>query len=609
MKRLVTIILLIATGTALYGNMSSQEADTLFNRARSAESAGDLSKAQTLFDSLYTVYPRNPRYLSYYKSVLIRAGNLEKAAEITETLYRMNPGNINYLAEWGVLLMANNRREEAFHVWEPYLRPRGRQDRLPRLAMMYLTAYNNGSGLPEMMDFFREKTGEALLQSQTYFSHLIDRQMWQPALKEFLLHRELSPSTLPPIIEELKTLAPEAPLYGMILDTLQNLAEAVDDYRLITDMAMASERYDTAVRVFLNHRSLFDTDELLQASRHLSNVSQHQLSLTLLRHLDNMIDDKPKRENWLFLRALNYDALSDKPAQFGPEIIPPFHTVFLALPVRPTYTIHKAYIDSAYRLYEKLSDSRNPEIRYESRLRLAHIHLVVTGDLDKAADLLEEIPADLPVYIRNRMITEYITCKILQKDEESARRKIWEAPAFYRMDATEEDHLRLNLLFVDLAFNRQDSLEKHVNESLALINSRDEYSNDILALASYLQIGAEEPGMIELESHIRKREWIRAMEKARALMGQKPPVRNLAAFRLEQILFQTGRMDELKHFWELNGDILKKDPVMGDYFTLRQAAYFNFIKKQDVEKTLLLQFLSNWPESPYTKSVRTYLRR
>ncbi|BFN36785.1 tetratricopeptide repeat protein [Fidelibacter multiformis] len=608
MKRLYIIVLLIACGTALYGNMSTQEADALFKRARSAESAGDLTKAQALYDSLYTVYPRNPRYLSYYKSVLIRTGNLEKAAEVTETLYRMNPGNINYLAEWGVLLMANHRQEEAFRLWDPYLRPRGRQSRLPRLAMMYLTAYNNGSGLPEMIAFFREKTDEALLQSQTYFSDLINRQMWQPALEEFLLHRELSPSTLPLLIRELKSLAAEAPLYGMVMDTLQNLAQSVDDYRLIADLATASERYDAAVRIFLDHISLFKTDELLQAARHLFNVSQHQLSLTLLRNLEHTINDDLQRENLIFLKALNYDALSDKPAQFGPEIIPPYHSVFLALPVRPSYTIHKAYIDSAYGLYENLSDAQNPEIRYESRLRLAHIHFFITGDLDKAADLLEEIPASLPVRIRNRMITEYITCKILQKDEESARRKIWEAPASYRLDATEEDRFRLNLLFVDLAFNRPDSLEKHVNEALALISSRDEYSNDILALASYLQIGAEEPGMIELESHIRKREWIQAMEKARELMGQTSPVRNLAALRLEQILFQTGRMDELTHFWESNGVILKKDPVMGDYFTLRQAAYFNFTENQNLEKKLLLEFLSNWPESPYTKSIRSYLR-
>ncbi|MDK2975538.1 MAG: hypothetical protein PWP06_13 [Candidatus Marinimicrobia bacterium] len=608
MKKLFIIILLFSTGTALCENMSTQEADALFNRARSAESAGDVSKAQVLYDSLYSAYPQNPRYLSYYKSILIRTGNLEKAVEITETLYRMNPGNINYLAEWGVLLMANNRQEEAFRLWEPYLRTRNRQSRLPRLAMMYLTAYNNGSGLPEMITFFREKTGDVLLQSQTYFSDLIDRQMWQPALKEFLLHRELSPTTLPSLIRELETLAPETPLYSMLLDTLQNLAQAIDDYRFIADLAMTSERYDTAVRIFLDHISLFKPDELLQAAQHLFNVSQYSLSLTLLRNLDHTIHDKLQRENLIFLKALNYDALSNKPAQFGPEIIPPYHSVFLALPVRPAYTIHKAYLDSAYGLYEKLSDAQNPEIRYESRLRLAHIHLIVTGDLDHAENLLEEIPANLSIHIRDRLITEYITCKILQKDEESARQKIWEAPAFYHLDASEEDRLRLNLLFVDLAFNRSDSLEKHVNEALALISSRDKYSNDILALASYLQIGSEEPGMLELESHIRKREWTRAMEKARELMEQNPPVRNLAALRLEQILFQTGRIDELTHFWESKGDILKKDPVMGDYFTLRHAAYFNFTENQNLEKNLLLEFLSNWPESPYTKSVRTYLR-
>lgn len=115
--------------------------------------------------------------------------------------------------------------------------------------------------------------------------------------------------------------------------------------------------------------------------------------------------------------------------------------------------------------------------------------------------------------------------------------------------------------------------------------------------------------MIELESHIRKREWIKGLEKAGALMQQTPPVRTLAALRLEQILFQTGRRDELKHFWEQFGNILKEDPVMGDYFCLRQAAYFRFAGNPDREKELLLHFLSNWPESPYIESVRTYIRR
>ncbi len=609
MKRLFSLILIIITSTALYGNISSQDANALFNLARSAESAGDLSEAQTLYDSLCTAYPPNPRYLSRYKSVLIRAGSLEKAAEITETLYRMNPGNINYLAEWGVLLMANGRHEKAFRLWEPHLRPKGRQTRLPRLAMMYLTAYNNGSGLPDMIAFFRKKTGKALLQSQPYFTDLIRRQMWQPALEEFLLHRKLSPSTLSALTGELKSLPAEVPLYGMIIDTLQDLATGAEDYRLITDLAFASERYGLAVRILMENTPLFETDELLQTARQLYNVSQHQLSLTLLRNMENFVNDRTKREIWLFLRALNYDALSYRQIQYGPEISPPYQSVFLALPVRPVYTINKVYTDSAYILFETLSEAKNSEIRHETRIRLARIHLNITGDLDKAAALLEEIPPNIPANIRDRLLSEYITCKILQKDEEGARRKVWEAPATYHLDASEEDRLRLNLLFVDLAFNRPDSLEKHINEALALISSRDEYSNDILALASYLQIGAQEAGMIELESHIRKREWIKGLEKAGALMQQTPPVRTLAALRLEQILFQTGRRDELKHFWEQFGHILKEDPVMGDYFCLRQAAYFRFAGNPDREKELLLHFLSNWPESPYIESVRTYIRR
>ncbi len=602
------ILILLTSG--LFGEILPSNAEVLFEQARTAESGGDLSRAEKLYDSLYSAFPRNVRYLSRYKSVLIRAGHLDKAAEITQALYRLNRENINYLAELGVLMIANGHTVEAFRLWDPYLHRQSQKTRLPQLSIMYLTAYNNGSGLPEMISCFRKKTGDPLLQSQTYFTDLIRRQMWQPALDEFLLHKEKSPGTLPVLIRELKTLKADAPLYSMILDTLQRSASGTEDFRLMADLAFSSEHYPRTVKILMNNTPPLKNEEILKTARNLFEVSQHQLSLALLKHVETFIRSQPEREEMLYLRALNYNALSHRDPSFDLKLTPPYHSIFLSLPVRPAYTLNRTYADSAISLFNVLStETVRRDIRYEARTKLADMHLYITGDLDKAAALLTDIPRSLPDNIRNTLLSQYITCRILQNDEKSARRKILEAPSDYRLNAQEEDRLRLNLIFIDLAFNRQDSLEKHVNEALALIHSRDPVSNDVLALASYLQISAEEPRMIELESHIRKREWNRSIETATQLMKQKAPVQTLAALRLEQILFQTGRQNKLEIFWNQYGRVLKQDAVLGDFFTLRHVAFYEFTGKPDSTQKILQDFLTTWPESLYGNSVREYIRR
>ncbi|HDT12606.1 MAG TPA: hypothetical protein ENO01_02995, partial [Candidatus Marinimicrobia bacterium] len=124
----------------LLSALTTIQAARLFEKARMYETTGDLTRAEQFYDSLYTAYPHNSQYTSRYKSILIRTGRLDKALIITEQQFENNPGNSNLAAELGVLMMANNRKNDAYRLWEPLLRDRNMRNRIPQMAIMYLTA-------------------------------------------------------------------------------------------------------------------------------------------------------------------------------------------------------------------------------------------------------------------------------------------------------------------------------------------------------------------------------------------------------------------------------------------------------------------------------------
>ncbi len=607
-KELFTVFLIFFTLT-LWG-MTPGETENLWNKARQAEAEGDIPRAEQLYDSLCTAYPRNNQYLSRYKSVLIRSERLEKALKISQQMYRLNPRNTNLVAEAGALMMALGRKDEAFRYWEPYLGKKNAANRIPPAAIMYLTAYSNSSGLPEMIQFFRKQLNDPLHQSQTYFSQLIQREMWEPALEEFLLHREKSPRTLPVLTRKLKTLEPDHPLFPPLIEALKKRASKSDDYILIADLALQSERYKLAVSVLEDHIPPVEPGDVLTLAQKLYNAGKHTLSLQCLNTLTRTGNHKIPDHKILFLKAVNFDALSfDKPSRLL-EIIPPYHSMFLSIPVTSRESMHKRYLDSALVYLEKAAGTNISETsRYEARTRLARLKLYTGHDADAAESLLKNIPPSLPEPLRNEMFTLLVQCRIFKNDPEGARQLIHEAPAVYRLNARQEDRLRLNLIYIDLAFNQQDSLEYHLNEALALADPSENYSNDLLALAVYLQSAAEYPEIAALEQFIRRAGWPRFLKEAEKLMNSDNPVKSLAAFRMEKVLRQTGMQEELDDFWRQYKDDVTHDPILGDYFTILYAEYLAKRGKKEKAGEILKSFITTCPDSPYLESVRQVVRQ
>jgi|GEM_PF-2107505 len=591
--------------------LSKTQADRLFEKARILETTGDLTRAEQLYDSLYTAYPDNNQYIARYKSILIRTGRLDKALIITEQQFRKNPGNSNLAAELGVLMIANNREKDAYRLWERLFRDRGMRNRIPQTAIMYLTAYYGGSGLPEMVAFFRKQLKEPLLQSQTYFSHLLRRQMWEPALNEYLLHRYISPRSLQPLTREIYTLDPFSPFYSMLIDSLQHNAATEEDYILLSDLNFSSGKYTDAIQSLISNIPPVRIEYLLTLAQKLSDNKEYFLSLTVLDSLDSFSDTENFRYDQLFLKAVNHDALSAERIESGPEIIIPYQTEFLQIPVKYRNDKQKQiHLDSAEVLFKKLSGNSIPEkYRYEARFRLSEILLFGQGDIDGAEKLLQEIPSSLPENLRNRMLKRAVECKIMKGNLHGAETLIGEAPAKYKLTAREEDRLRYNLILIDLAFNRTDSLERHVNEALALTDSKDEMANDLLALAVYLQTASEKPELIALEQYIRKSRWPEFFNEAEKLMKEKSPVSSLAALRTESVMYQTGQMDKLNEFWSNHDHQVKNDPYLGDYFKLKYAIYLEITGNHEKARQEYRAFLINHPESPYMETVRKYIRQ
>jgi outer membrane protein assembly factor BamD (BamD/ComL family) len=148
-----------------------------------------------------------------------------------------------------------------------------------------------------------------------------------------------------------------------------------------------------------------------------------------------------------------------------------------------------------------------------------------------------------------------------------------------------------------------------VNEALALTDYRDYYSNDILALATYLQTAAENPSLIALEQYIRRRQWLQFFREAEAILQRNRPAKVLAAFRMENVLRQTGMQNVMDDFWEQYKDLLTRDPVLGDYFMIQYAEYFKSTGETEKADKILKEFISNYPESPYLESVRQAIRQ
>ncbi len=152
-------------------------------------------------------------------------------------------------------------------------------------------------------------------------------------------------------------------------------------------------------------------------------------------------------------------------------------------------------------------------------------------------------------------------------------------------------------------------MEKHIHESLALTESKDDTANDLLALAIYLQTASEKPELIALEQSIRKANWPELLKEAEKLMQEKEPVRSLAAMRAESVLYQTKQMAGLEEFWSEYRHILKKDQYLGDYFSIRYAMYLERINDNENARQEYRTFLTDHPESPYLETVRDYIRQ
>ena len=595
----------------LLSALTTIQAARLFEKARMYETTGDLTRAEQFYDSLYTAYPHNSQYTSRYKSILIRTGRLDKALIITEQQFENNPGNSNLAAELGVLMMANNRKNDAYRLWEPLLRDRNMRNRIPQMAIMYLTAYYGGSGLPDMMAFFRTQLKEPLLQSQTYFSHLIQRSMWEPALKEYLLHRKTSPRSLHPLTREIYSLDPNSHFYSMLIDSLKMIAITEEDFLLLSDLNFSSGKYWEALHSLITNIPPVRAEYLLTLAQKLSDNNEYLLSLTVLDSLDSLTDTENLRYDLKYLKAVNHEALASETIGRGPQLIVPYQSEFLQIPIKYSHERNNLkHMDKAGEFYKELSANSVPEkYRFEARLRLSEILLFGQGDIDGAENLLREIPTSLPENLRNKMLKRVVECKIMKGDMAGAETLIKKAPGKYKLTAREEDRLRLNLILTDLAFYRLDSLEKHVNESLSLTDSKDDIANDLLALAVYLQTASEKPELIALEQYIRKADWPEFFIMAEILMKEKEPFRSLAALRKESVLYQTNQMGRLGEFWSNNIHILENDQYFGDYFKLRYAVYLETTGNHEKAREEYRAFLINHSESPYLETVRNYIRQ
>lgn len=595
----------------LLSALTKTQADRLFEKARIFETTGDLIRALQLYDSLYVSFPTINQYTVRYKSVLIRTGRLDKALLITEHQFERNPSNSNLAAELGVLMIANNRDKDAYSMWKRLLRNRNLRNRIPQTAIMYLTAYNGGSGLPDMMSFFRAELKDPLLQSQTYFSHLLRRQMWKPALIEYMLHRQISPRSIQPLTREIYSLDLDSPFYSMLVDSLKKTARTEEDFVLLSDLNFTLEKYSEAINSLITHIPPVRIDYLFTLAQKLSDNNEHILSLTVLDSLDSFPDTEHIRFDLHYLKAVNHEALASETIGKGPQLIMPYQSEFLKIPAKYSYANSKSvHLNIAGELFEKLSENSSPEkYRFEARYRLSEIRLFGHGDIDGAEHLLSEIPPTLPENLRNKMLKRAVECKIMKGDLAGAEILIKEAPGRYKLTAREEDRLRLNLILIDLAFNRSDSLEKHVNESLALTESNDDIANDLLALAVYLQTASEKPELIVLEQYIRKAQWLEFFNEAEKLMKEKEPVRSLAAFRKESVLYQTNKMGKLEEFWSDNINILENDQYLGDYFKLRYAIYLETAGHHEKALEEYRAILINYSESPYLETIRDYIRQ
>ncbi len=591
--------------------LTKTQADRLFEKARILETTGDLIQAEQFYDSLFTAFPNNSQYAARYKSLLIRSGKLDKAMIITEYQFERNSGNPNLAAELGVLMIANNLETDAYRMWEHLLRDRNMRSRIPQTAIMYLTAYYGGNGLPDMMKFFRTQLREPLLQSQTYFSNLISRQMWKPALEEYLLHRKISPHSLKPLTREIYSLDPSSPLYAMLIDSLEITAETEEDFILLSDLYFTAERYAQAINILFSNIPPVQIEYILTLAKKLADNKEYTMSLTVLDSLTLFSDSERFLYDVQFMKAINHEALASEINEKGPKLIKPYQNEFLQIPVKYSFSNQNLHhLNSARELFEKLSDNKIPEkYRFEARFRLSEILLFGHGDVDGAEKLLTEIPPTLPESLRNHMLKRAVDCKIMRSDLHGAEELIRGAPVKYKLSAREEDRLRLNLITIDLAFNRIDSLEKHIHESLTLTESKDDTANDLLALAIYLQTASEKPELIALEQSIRKANWPELLKEAEKLMQEKEPVRSLAAMRAESVLYQTKQMAGLEEFWSEYRHILKKDQYLGDYFSIRYAMYLERINDNENARQEYRTFLTDHPESPYLETVRDYIRQ
>lgn len=364
-----------------------------FRLAQSYEQAGDLKKAESIYQELYTKQPLNFQFFDALNRLYIQQKQYDKSIFIIEERIKQSPMDINLYGLLGSAHYLKGDEDEAFEVWDKSLKD------LPVSQVNYRVIANYAIERRAFNKAIEVLTkGKTVLQEQSNFSfdlaHLYATLMkYSEAAEEFCAVLANDPNQLNLVQSRMSgyIIKPEAfqPTVNVVEKWADN-TENVNFFHLLGWLYTEQNNYDKALEVYLKIDSRKDNNgaDLFSFSQRAYQEKQFNAASQGFRRIIDQYPNSPFAGNARIGFAKTSEALIDGENSLNSEW-KPFSAGNTADPDKYADVIN-AY-DELTRIYPR------SEIENEANYRKGLIYLDKMNNLQAAEESFNKIIEKAPV--------------------------------------------------------------------------------------------------------------------------------------------------------------------------------------------------------------------
>jgi len=405
-NRLFRLALLLAVFSALlsmnapafgqgFPRMNRSEEQLVEQRANALVRLGRTEEAADLYLELLYKNPKNTNLFFRVSNLLPGKENASVLLQILDDILRDQQDNVRLVAERGRLLYLLEKKDEANAVWMDLLKGRPRDRNLYTIISNTMLQSGANTEAIALLEQGRVNLGEpdafAFTLARIYaVSHDYDKASW-----EYLSHLDRNPGMLETISNQLIQLLPNEGAWQLTEKNLAELKGRSGNHAALT-MAQAKlllhqRRYEDCATAILSSDKDQSMDQVMGIAQDLMAEQAWEPAARLLVHVSSNSRDERLIGEALLNLARTYEHRLERQSSY--------HSIagyfpgnqFLDLDVRLLDT-GVLSLNRTLDLYDSLQ-TLLPQTReaYQASYQIAELHLMVSGDVDKAIQGFESI--------------------------------------------------------------------------------------------------------------------------------------------------------------------------------------------------------------------------